>query len=142
MRLPSSPGYGGKSSPSASRATGARPLQILDVNLRLALVIVERLLLLRQVGNRSDAKAALDEPVRGLRRQHEQLRQLELARALLDLAHQRRAVTLAPKIGMDRECRQLAQALGREGVQRRAADDVIVVLGHDETLDLAFEPLA
>src|SRR6476661_10480814 len=106
MRLPSSPGYGGKSSPSASRPNFTHftilaiviplaNLQIPDVHQRLALVIVERLLLLRQVGDRAGAIAALDEPVRRLRRQHEERGQLELARPLLDLVHQRLAVAFA-----------------------------------------------
>src|SRR5215471_4258842 len=98
MRLPSSPGYGGKSSPSASRpsfthftirAMTSIPLQRLLVDERFSLVIVERLLLLRQFRDRRRAKAALEEPVRRLRREHEEAFELEAPRALLDLAHQR-----------------------------------------------------
>src|SRR5579872_3625600 len=48
------------------------------INLRLALEIVERLLLLRQVADRGVLETALEKPLRRARRQHEQLRELEL----------------------------------------------------------------
>ena len=67
---------------------------------------------------------------------------LQPARARLDLAHQRLAVALAAEIRVHGERGELADLLVGKRVQRRAADDRVVVLGDDEALDLALEPLA
>src|SRR6478735_2960174 len=104
----------------------------LAVDLRLALVIVERLLLVREVPDRGRAKAALEEPVRRLGGEHEEACELEAPRALLDLVQQRLAVAFAAEIRVDGERRELADALLGERVERGAPDDVVVVLGDDE----------
>ena len=80
--------------------------------------------------------------MRGFRGQHEDLRELEPVRTLLDLGHQRLAVPFAPEIRMHGQRGQLADALVEERVERRAADDVVVVFRDDEALDLALQPLA
>ena len=67
---------------------------------------------------------------------------LQLARARLDLVHQRLAVAFAPEVGMHGQRGELADLLVRERVERGAADDLAVVLGDDEALDLALQPLA
>src|SRR5204863_10209375 len=72
----------------------------------------------------------------------EELLQPQLTRTLLDFLQQRFAVTFALKIGMNGERRELAHALVGECIERRAADDVVVVFGDDEALDLALQPLA
>src|SRR5437868_13892360 len=100
-------------------------LERLAVDLRLALVIVERVLLVRAVGDRGGAKAALEEPVRRLGGEHEEAGELEAARALLDLVQQRLAVAVAAEIRVDGQRGELADALLRERVERRAADDVV-----------------
>ena len=89
-----------------------------------------------------DPESAFQKPVRRLGREHEQFRELQLARARLDLVHQCLAVALAAEVRLHRERGQFAQLVFRKRVQRRAADDVAVVLGDDEALDLAFEALA
>src|SRR6185503_2727571 len=158
MRLPSSPGYGGKSRPSASRPSFTQftmramappssdsrrsRRQRLAVDQRLALVIVEGLLLLRQVGDGCAAKAALQEPVGRAGGEHEQARELEPPCARLDLAHQRLAIPYAPEIRVHRQRRELSDPLVRERIERRAADDVVIVLRDDEPLDLRLQPLA
>ena len=68
--------------------------------------------------------------------------ELQLARARLDLVHQRLAVALAPEVRMHGQRRELADLLLGKRVQRGAADDRAVVLGDDEALDLGLQPLA
>src|SRR5205823_15059721 len=107
-------------------------LQRLLIDERFPLVIVERLLLMRQLGDGSGAKPALEEPMRRPRRQHEQLGEPQLARSLLDFLHQRFAITFALEVGMNRQRGELAHPLFWKRVERGAADDVIVVLRADE----------
>src|SRR5206468_10302462 len=106
--------------------------QLLSIDLRLALEIVERLLLLWQVGDGCVPVAALEEPLRGAGREHEQVVELELPRASLDLVHQRFAVTFAAEIRMHRERCELADSFIEECIQRGASDDHSIVLGDHE----------
>ena len=117
-------------------------LQRLLIDERLPLVIVERLLLMRQLGDGSGAKTALQEPMRRSGREHEQLLQPQLARALLDFLQQRFAVALALEVGMDGERSELADGFLGKRIERGTTDDVIVVLGDDEALDLLFQALS
>ena len=55
-----------------------RRLQALDEHLRTALIVVQVLTARRQRGHRRGLEAALDEPVRGARGQHEQFFDLAL----------------------------------------------------------------
>src|SRR6185436_3318783 len=128
MRLPSGPGYGGKSSPSASRPSFTHCtvraiialLEKLAVDLRLPLVIVERLFLPRQVRDCRRMVAALEEPLRRSRREDEELGELQLARTRFDLRHQRLAVALAPEIRMHGERGELARFILGKGIQAGA----------------------
>src|SRR5207248_570347 len=70
MRLPSSPGYGGKSRPSASRPSlthftirAIDRLYALQKDLRTAAPVVERLALRRQRGDVAGSKALLEKPM-------------------------------------------------------------------------------
>src|SRR5262245_1291934 len=72
MRLPSAPGYGGNSMPSASRPSlthftilAIGRLYALQKDLRAALEVIERLLLLGQRLHVRGAESLLEEPVRG-----------------------------------------------------------------------------
>src|SRR5258708_32459105 len=101
-------------------------LQRFVIYQRLALVIVERLLLPRQVGDLPDPDPAFEKPMCGLGREHEELPELEFPRARLDLVHQRFAITFAAEVRLHGERGQFAQLVLGERVQRRAADDVAV----------------
>src|SRR6266496_2190498 len=116
--------------------------QSLLVDQRSALPVIEVALLARQPRRRAFDEAALEKPAGGAGRQHEESRELELLRALLDLVQERFTVAFAPKVGMYGERGQLTRALPSEGVQRRAPDDRTVVLRHREAFDFHLQPLA
>src|SRR5438552_18963031 len=69
------------------------------VDERTTLPVVQVALLLGEPPRIAFDKAALEEPAGGARRQHDQTREPELPRALLDLVQQRLAITFAAKIG-------------------------------------------
>src|SRR5439155_25658859 len=90
MRLPRSPGYGGKLRPSASRPSlthftirGISRLYALEKDLRTAAPVIQSLALGRQRGDVARAESLLDEPVRRVRGEREDLAQLERLGALL-----------------------------------------------------------
>src|SRR3954468_13020470 len=90
MRLPSSPGYGGNWRPSASRPSlthftirAIGRLYALQKHLRTALPVVERLALRRERGDVTGPEPLLEEPVRGVGREREELAQLQRFRSLL-----------------------------------------------------------
>src|SRR2546426_12543846 len=167
MRLPSSPGYGGKSRPSASRPSltqwimraigmpcsevGKLQLShVVCVSLRqrflvhegAPLPVVKVALLPRQPIRIAFDEAALEKPPRCARGKDEQPRELELLRPLFDLVQESLAISSAPEIGMHGEGSQLSGALLGKCVERCAADDRAVVLRDGEALDLHFEPFA
>src|SRR5438477_10118995 len=170
MRLPSSPGYGGKSRPSASRpslmhwimrAIGCPRKAKRKSNYRMpdasqchvlreplfvdqgaALPVIEIPLARRQSRRIAFGEAALDEPPGSSCRQHEQSDEPQLARPLFDLVHQGLAVPFATEIRMHGERSKLAHFFFWKSIQRRTADDHVVVLGDDETLDLHFQALS
>src|SRR5882672_2696571 len=80
-----------------------RRLQTLDQHHRPALIVVEQPLLARQLVHAHFVKAALDEPVLGACRQHEQPLELRAAHPPLNLGQQPVAGPLIAKIGMHDE---------------------------------------
>src|SRR5688500_4257695 len=139
LRLPSAPGYGGKSSPSASRPSFTHftilamgKLYSLEEHLRAAAPVVERLALFGQRVDRRRAKALLDEPVLGLRREREKLAQLQALRALLARLQQPLAVAGVAVLVGDREAGELRALVVGKGIEGRAADNARVVLDHQE----------
>src|SRR5437660_12860746 len=149
IRLPSSPGYGGKSSPSASRPSlthftirGIGGLYALQKDLRTAPPVVERLALRGQRRDVPGTKALLEKPVRGMRRQREELAQLQRLGALLAGMQQPLAVARAAILGRYRRAGELLALRVGKRVERRAAADRAVVLDDDEVADLGFQQLA
>src|SRR5207302_623587 len=134
IRLPSSPGYGGKSSPSASRPSlthftirGIGGLYALQKDLRTAPPVVERLALRGQRRDVPGTKALLEKPVRGMRRQREELAQLQRLGALLAGMQQPLAVARVAILGRYREAGEFralrgakADARGRRPRRARA----------------------
>src|SRR5690348_9005879 len=115
---------GAASRPGAVRGPlGARLIERSFVDQRAALPVVQVALLAREARRRALDEAALEKPSGGARRQHEEPRELELLRPLLDLVQQRGSVAGTAEVRMHRERRQLADALPGEGVERSATDD-------------------
>src|ERR1051325_8155019 len=135
--------------PSASRPSfthftiRAMPkLYALEKDLRAALPVVERLLLLGQRLDVGGAEALLQEPVRGVGGQREDAPQPETARPLLAGLEQPLAVAfLAIAVG-HREAGELGALVVGIRIQRGAADDHAVVLDHQEVADLGLDQLA
>src|SRR5713101_2153889 len=111
-------------------------------NLRAPLVVEQLLLFLRQRRYRSLGKAALDEPVRRSRREHEELLHPVGTRLGLDVPQQALPIALVAVIRPHREASELARTGAQERVERRTADDDPVVLDDGKARDLALEQLA
>src|SRR5688572_26435800 len=148
MRLPSAPGYGGNSRPSASRPSfthftvrGIAKLYSFEKDLRAPSPVVKLLATLGQCVHRRRAEALLEKPVRGMRGEREKLAQLEVLGALLARFEQPLAVARVAVPGVDREAGEFPALVVGERVQRRAADDASVVLDNQEVPDLGFEQL-
>src|SRR5687768_1599866 len=149
MRLPSAPGKGGWSMPSASRPSlthftvlAIRRLYAFEKHLRPALPVVERLAPRGQRGDIAGAETLLEEPVGGVRGQRENAPDAQAAGTLLAGLQQIlpvARVTVALRHG---EAGELGALVLLEGVERRAADDDAVVLDDEEVADLGFEQLA
>src|SRR6266571_9301401 len=111
-------------------------------NLRASLVVVQLLLFLRQRRYRRLGEAALDEPVRRARREHEELLHPVGARLGLDVPQQALPIALVAMIRPNREAGELARTGAQERVERRTADDDPIVFDDGKARDLALEQLA
>src|SRR5438067_5662697 len=149
MRLPSSPGYGGNCRPSASRPSLMHftirvigRLYALEKDLRTAWPVVHRLALRRQRADIAGTEALLDEPVRGVRRQREELAQLERLGTFLAGDEQVFAVAGVAVFRRDGKAGEFRALVLGEGIERGAAADHAVVLDDEEIADLRLEELA
>src|SRR5690606_19552029 len=86
-------------------------------------------------------EAALAEEVGRLGREHDELLEAGLSRALLDRADEHLAATGLAELVADREAGELARLLGGERVERGAAEEQPVALDHHEAIDVVFEEL-
>ena len=98
--------------------------------------------ILRQVVDGRRHEAALLEPVRRARGQHEQLRHAGRAGAVFHVLQDAFAVALGLRVRAHGQARHLGHLRFRERVQRGAAEDDAVVLDHGKLFDLAFDQLA
>src|SRR3954462_13687970 len=149
IRLPSSPGYGGNSRPSASRPSlthftirAIDGLYALQEHLRPAPPVVERLALRRQRRHFRRSEALLEEPVRRVRGHGEDLAQLLRLGTLFAGSQQPLAVAGVPVVGRYREAGEFGALRVRKRREPGAAGDRAVVLDDDEVPDLGFEQLA
>src|SRR5689334_13532448 len=107
-------------------------LYALEKHLRTAAPVVHRLPLRGQRAHVAGAKALLDEPMRGMRRQREKLAQLERLGALLAGEEQPFAVAGVAIVGCDGEAGEFRALVLGEGVERGAAADHAVVLDDEK----------
>ena len=131
---------GRRNMPAAGLIQGGS--EFLDQYQRLALPVVHVLAVLGQVIDAGLHEAALQEPVRGARRQHEQLLEAGGARAVLEVLQQALAIALCLRIGADGQASRFGHLLGRERVQRSTAEDHAVMFDDGEVVDLALDQLA
>src|SRR2546421_7090153 len=110
--------------PSASRPSlmhftirAMRELYALEKNLRAAAPVVERLALRWQRGDIAGTEALFDEPVRGVRRQREELAQLESLGTLLAGEQQPLAVAGVAIFRRHRETGELRALVVRKRIQ-------------------------
>ena len=97
-------------------------LRFLEKDLRTAAPVVQRLALRGQRVDVAGAEALLEEPVRGVRGQREQLAQLERLGALLAGVQQPLAVARVAILGRHREAGELGALVLGERIERGAAD--------------------
>src|SRR3569623_745169 len=97
-------------------------LQALDQHKRIPLVVVEPLLLHRQILDLGALEAMLDEPVRRVRGEAEQLLQLALLGLDLDTREQRSSATGTLIVRMHGYAGEFAHVVFGEGEQRAAGD--------------------
>src|SRR3954470_21274741 len=121
---------------------GIERLYALEKDLRAAAPVVELLATRRQRGDIGAPEALLQEPVRRVRGQREELAQLERFRTLLAGEEQALAVARVAVFRRYGQAGELGAFLARKRVQRRAAADRAVVLHHQEVADLGLEQLA
>src|SRR3989442_8019828 len=119
-----------------------RGLYALEKDLRAAPPVVELLAPRRQRGDVGGTEALLDEPVRGVRGEREELAQLERLGTLLAGEQQPLAIAGVAIFGCHRETGELRALVVRERIQRRAAADHAVVLDDEEVADFGFEQFA
>src|SRR5882762_5445434 len=117
-------------------------LYALEKDLRTAAPVIERLALRGERGDIAGAEALLDEPVRGVRGEREELAQLERLGPLLAGEEQPLAVAGVAIFGRDRQAGEFGALVVGEGVERGAAADRAVVLHHQEIADLRFQQFA
>src|SRR5262245_28508734 len=117
-------------------------LYSLEKHLRTAAPVIERLFLLRQRVYRGGTKALLEEPVRGMGREREELAQTQALGAFLAGFQQPLAVARVAIAARHREAGELRALVVGKGIERRAAYDARVVLDHQEVADLGLEQLA
>ena len=108
-------------------------------NLRLALPVIQRLLLRGQRRDVGLVEAALDEPVRGARGEHEQFLHPLRLREAGHMVEDDLAVAAVAALRVHREAGQFGGGLVGERVQRGAADDAVVVFQHHEARDFALQ---
>src|SRR5438105_3710089 len=149
MRLPSAPGYGGNSSPSASRPSlthftvlAIGELYSLEKHLRAAAPVVQRLPARRQRRDVGGAEALFEEPVRGVRGEREHAADAQRPGTLLAGLEEILAVACVAIALRHRKAGELGALFLLEGIKRRAADDDPVVFHHLEVADLRLEQLA
>src|SRR5260221_2525882 len=95
-------------------------LQFLHEYLRPAVVVVERLLALRQPARLGLHEAALDEPMRGARGEDEDRLETHRARLRFRVGEQALAAPAVAVEGIRRERREVRGLAVREGIERRA----------------------